>query len=446
MRKYIKFALPGIIFLAIVLRFISLNQSLWLDEATTALVARMPIADIFTKFLPGDFHPPFYYLLMKGWVLLFGASEISLRMPSVILGVLTIYFVYLIAKKLSSKRTALIASILLATSGLAIYYSQEARMYSLAAALVTLSVYLFVEKKWTLFGITLALIGLTDYVALSIIPVFIILSLKDIKKMFLSLVPLLVAFAFWAPTFVRQLGGGVAQRGTAWWSLLGTTTFKNILLIPTKFIFGRIGFDNRVFYGAITLLAFSLFVFLLFKAKKASKTIWFWLISPIIIGILVGLIIPTLSYFRFLFCLPAFYILIAEGIENVGKAKYILLSLVIAINVLSSGYYLTNPKFQREDWRGIAQVVGEDTIVYPANSQKEALVYYQLGNQIVNFTDFVGGPQTIWLSRYVWDIFDPTDAARIKVESLGYNKVSELNLNGVEFWQYSRVVQYARGN
>jgi len=84
------------LFVGLLLRLISIDQSLWLDEATTALAAKMPLADIFTKFLPGDFHPPLYYLLMKGWGSLFGLSEISLRTPSVIFGILTIYFIYLI--------------------------------------------------------------------------------------------------------------------------------------------------------------------------------------------------------------------------------------------------------------------------------------------------------------------------------------------------------------
>ena len=79
-----------VLFFGLIFRLISLNQSLWLDEATTALVARMPIADFFTKFMPADFHPPLYYIVVHFWVRLFGASEISLRIPSIIFGILTI--------------------------------------------------------------------------------------------------------------------------------------------------------------------------------------------------------------------------------------------------------------------------------------------------------------------------------------------------------------------
>src|SRR5687767_8667960 len=128
------------------LRLISINQSLWLDEATSALVAQMSFSDIFIKFLPGDFHPPLYYLVLKIWAGIFGYSEISLRLPSVIFGICTVYVIYLLGKEMFNKKVGLIASLLLATSGLNIYYSQEARMYSLATLLVSLLVYFFIKR------------------------------------------------------------------------------------------------------------------------------------------------------------------------------------------------------------------------------------------------------------------------------------------------------------
>ena len=439
MGKFWKYKLLGIFILGLVMRLIAVNQSLWLDEATTALASKMSVNELFTKFLPGDFHPPLYYLLMKGWTSLFSFSEIALRIPSVIFGVATIYFVYLIARKLYDTKIGIIASILVATSGLLIYYSQEARMYSLAAMLVTLSVFLFLKKKWPFFGICLAVIELTDYVALFIVPVFLFLSLKDIKKMALSLIPLFISFGLWMPIFIQQLTQGVMQKGSAWWNILGTPTIKNILLIPTKFIFGRIGFDNKFLYGVLTLVVASLFVFLLFKARSAGKTIWYWLTLPIIVGVLISLKIPTLSYFRFLFCLPALYILLAYGIGKIEKHKYIFLALVIVINIFSSGYYLFNKKFQREDWRGASAAVGTDEIILPGSSQKEALIYYGKGGQIVK--DPVGS--TIWLSRYVWEISDPDSLTENRIKTLGYNKTAEYDFNGVVFWKYNKLDKYA---
>ncbi len=445
MKKFLlKNGLPLTLFVGLLLRLISINQSLWLDEATTALAAKMPLADIFTKFLPGDFHPPLYYLLMKGWGSLFGLSEISLRTPSVIFGILTIYFIYLIAKKIFDNKTARIASILAATSGLLIYYSQEARMYSLAAFLATLLFYLFLEKKWVLFSIFLPILAMTDYVSLLIIPVFWLLGYKDWKKLALAHIPLFIILIAWLPTFLSQLSGGFSVQGSAWWNLLGTISLKNIALIPVKFIFGRISFNNKILYGAVSLASVLLYSFLLVVRRplkvRPYKVVWAWLIIPILLGILISIKIPILYYFRFLFCLPAFYILAAGGITSLkGKTFWIFLSTAILINIASSSLYLFNPKFQRENWRAVAEAVGADAIIYPSNSQEEALTYYQKGGQIIYFENFdsVGRDLAeVWLSRYVWQIFDSKDMARIKIENLGYNKVQELNLNGVEFWKY----------
>jgi len=426
-----------ILLLTAILRLISINQSLWLDEATTALVAKMSMTDIFGKFLPGDFHPPFYYLLMNSWVKMFGSSEISLRIPSVIFGTASVYFVYLISKKLFDKKTALIASALSATSGLLIYYSQEARMYGLAALLVSAAFYLFLEKRWILFSISLALLGMTDYIALLVIPMFLIFDKENRKKVLVSLIPLVVVFMFWLPTFWNQISGGLGVAGSAWWNILGTLSWKNLALIPVKFILGRISFDNKIIYALAAIASCSVFGFLLIKSLKAPKLIWAWLVTPILLGILISIKVPILYYFRFLFCLPALYILVGRGISSLRGFWFGgILSAAILINIFSSGYYLMDTKFQREDWRGIARAIGTNAVVYPSNSQEEALVYYGKGNQIVYFYDFNGGDTTIWLSRYIWQIFDPGDKARIKVENLGYNKVQELNLNGVEFWKY----------
>ncbi|MBU1130504.1 glycosyltransferase family 39 protein, partial [Patescibacteria group bacterium] len=84
-----------IIFLSIILRFIGINQSLWLDEAIGALVVKsQSYLGIVTQFPLGDNHPPLYYLKLKAWTDIFGYSEFALRSLSVVFGILTIVFVY----------------------------------------------------------------------------------------------------------------------------------------------------------------------------------------------------------------------------------------------------------------------------------------------------------------------------------------------------------------
>ncbi len=427
-----------VLFLGLILRLISINQSLWLDEATSALVAKMPINDIFTKFLPGDFHPPLYYIVLKFWVGVFGSSEITLRVPSVLFGLGTIFVLYLIGKELFDKKTAIIASLFLATSGLHIYYSQEARMYSLAALLVSLSVYLFIKEKWFLLSIALLLMGLNDYVSLFILPAFLIAGYKEWRKIILASVPLVIGFLVWLPVFIKQISAGISIQGTAWWNILGTATLKNIALIPVKFFIGRVSFDNKWLYLLVVTAISALFCYLLFKARKSNAILWSWLVIPVIIGIVISLKVPTLTYFRSLFSLPALYILASAGLQKTGKYKNFIMCAVIFFNITTSGYYLLNPVLHREDWRGAAMAIGQKKIIFPANSQKEALTYYGKSGQIVSVSDLGEKDTVVWLSRYVYEIFDPKDIARRSVESLGYNKVSESSFNGVVLWKYSK--------
>src|SRR3972149_8169918 len=87
--------------LSLCLRLVVINQSLWLDEAIGAIAARdFSYSKILREFMLSDNHPPLYYLFLKAWVSLFGFSEVSLRMPSVLFGVGTIYLVYKISKSL----------------------------------------------------------------------------------------------------------------------------------------------------------------------------------------------------------------------------------------------------------------------------------------------------------------------------------------------------------
>jgi len=263
-----------ILILGLVLRLISLNQSFWLDEATSGLVVRnFSLTEIVTKFSPGDFHPPLYYLILKVWSSFFGTSEIALRFPSIIFGLLTIYFVYLIGKELFNKKAGIIAGILLATSGLHIYYSQEARMYSLTALLVSYLVYLFLKKKWFSFSIILLLTGMTDYPALLVIPVFWLVGRRFWRKLVLSSSLLVISYLIWLPIFIKQLSVGFSTVGSSWGNILGTFSFKNLALIPVKFILGRISFDDKYLYASIILLTAFLFGYLILKSIKSTRRV-----------------------------------------------------------------------------------------------------------------------------------------------------------------------------
>lgn len=427
-----------------------MNESLWLDEATTALVSKMPIIDLFAKFLPSDFHPPLYYLFMHYWVGIFGDSEVALRIPSLIFSLLAIYVV--------CKSFGKIVAILLATGPLVFYYAQEARMYSMAMFLAVglISSFVKISKKgsvgdWVLFSVFLSLLFLTDYVAVLIIPAIWIgawLLKNDSswwRKFIMSHIILFVSMIVWLPTFLKQLKNGlmVSTVSTVWSEVLGKTSLKNLVLIPIKFMIGRIGFDNKLVYISIVALVGLIFTFLIIKGRKVIKIVWLWLLVPLILASFLSFRISFLTYFRFLFVLPALYILLADGIKNSGSFKKLLFFLVVAINLSCIFYYAVNPRFHREDWRSLvafinSRKIADSAVVFVANSNMEAYRYYDRSANLVGPDGVSSKYNQIWLMRYVQEVFDPSDSVRKHVESLGYAKQYELNYNGVVVWEYNK--------
>ena len=169
-----------ILTIAFVLRLININQSLWLDEGINVIFARaLSYKDLIFSYSVGDFHPPFYHLILKTAIEIFGSSELIVRLPSILFGVATVYVTYLIARKLYDEKTGYIASTLMATAPLHIYYSQEARMYSLAAFFTSLSVFYFISiiKKdrlvyWIGFILSTALMLYCDYLPYLMLPIY----------------------------------------------------------------------------------------------------------------------------------------------------------------------------------------------------------------------------------------------------------------------------------
>jgi len=434
---------------AFVIRLFSLNQSLWLDEATSVLAAKnFSFPDLIFKFSPGDFHPPLYYLVLKMWISFFGTSEIAVRVLSVISGVATVYIVYLIGKKLSGSGVAVTAAAFLATAPLHIYYSQEARMYSLETLLAVLVVWFFVSEKWIGLVITAAILLYTDYLpALILIPLFLIKK----KKLVLPFIGVLLLLLPWFPIFLNQLQNGLAVHSNApnWWVTLGKTNFKELALVPVKFMLGRISFYNKSLYAATVLGSGAIFGTALFgtlRKWQKARPLWLLFLFPILAAAALGLYISVFSYFRLLFVLPLFYLLVAYGTQNLGARWFKpLLAGILFINLTASSLYLFTPRFHREDWKSAVSWLEQDAgqksaaTLFVTNNQRDPYIYYSKG--VPSFgPDGLGRGnfEKIYLMRYVQPIFDPQDSLRKKIESVGYQRMAEKDFNGVTVWAYER--------
>ena len=475
--------------LALILRLISLNQSLWLDEAITALaVKNNNLLDLVSKFSLGDLHPPLHYVLLWFWGHLFGYSEISLRLPSVILGVATVWLVYQIGTLQFNKKVGLLAGLLLAVAPLHVYYSQEARMYSLAVLTVTLSFYFLIRmtqgKSWSLLGLLVAntLILFTDYVAYLAIPAQIIYvfmcpymgqkeaksnkGLEGLKQRYFSALLLsLSTLIFWEPVFLMQLSSGISTANTltGWASVVGGAGYKELALIPVKTFMGRISFEDKSLYALITgflSIGYSyVFWHAIRKFNQVIVLLILWIFVPIVLAFGISLFIPVLSYFRLIFILPAFYLLLALGLSNLPHKLFKpILFAVICVNLIFLSMYYINPKFQREDWRGSSAKIdfladGNSLIVFDNNTIFAPFIYYSNllyfskpglkkipANSVDDLAELnTNGITKIFRFEYLFEITDPNRLLEKKLKDSDFALVDTFNFNGVglvHYYQY----------
>ena len=80
--------------------------------------------------MTGDMHPAGVQLFEEFWSSIFGTSELTLRLPFVVMGVLSICLTYLLGKTYLNKKSGLIAAALLTVTYFPILHSELARPYS----------------------------------------------------------------------------------------------------------------------------------------------------------------------------------------------------------------------------------------------------------------------------------------------------------------------------
>ncbi len=402
-----------ILLLALGLRLINLHQSLWLDEAIQfKAISQFSLTELFKIYLPTDFNPPLSYLVNFWFSRVFGFSEIALRLPAVIFGVLTVWLIY----KLGGKWPAL----LLATSGLHLYYSQEARMYSLVTLAVTASFWALKERRWLIYILISLAAIYSHYLAIFIFPAQLFWVKKsEIKSLFFAWLAIGIGYLPWLSVFLQQLAAGKTVGGTVWGGVIGAASLKNILLIPVKFLIGRISLDNNYLFTAVLALPLLLTGWWLWRGIQRQKLLAAWLIIPVGLMMAVSLFMPVLVYFRLLFLLPAFYLLISAA------APKKLLVGFLCLNLITVAIYLFNPRFHREDWRGLAAAlnqVDQPVVIIPAVDA--ALKYYQV-QSIDRLPE-----ENFWYIPYAEPIFDPELKFRQQAADAGFKETSVQHFRG----------------
>jgi len=102
------------------------------------------LKDTFTR-IRDDVHPPLYYLALDVWVMATGESVYAVRLLSTLFGLVVLAGTYATGARLFDRQTGLMAVVVLGTASFFVYYTREARMYTLLLALAALSTWAYVR-------------------------------------------------------------------------------------------------------------------------------------------------------------------------------------------------------------------------------------------------------------------------------------------------------------
>src|SRR5205807_10373514 len=132
----------GTLVLAVLLRFPMLGaKSYWGDEISTLFLIRRGFDGLLAGVARLESTPPLYYALAKLWGAVAGSGEAGLRSLPAALGVGAVAVSYLAARELVSPGAAVMTAALMAVNPILVWYSGDARSYSLAVLLAAVGLF-----------------------------------------------------------------------------------------------------------------------------------------------------------------------------------------------------------------------------------------------------------------------------------------------------------------
>src|SRR5207244_2530367 len=122
-------AVVAVVLASIVLRFVWTGP-LWLDESLSNEIARRPLPQLLTA-LRHDGSPPLYYLMLHGWIAVFGDSTTAVRSLSSVISLFALPLAWLVGREIGGRRLAVPMLLMTASTPYALRYATETRMYQL---------------------------------------------------------------------------------------------------------------------------------------------------------------------------------------------------------------------------------------------------------------------------------------------------------------------------
>jgi len=401
--------------LATLIRFWNLGTwSFWADEIFTVQDS-IKLPDV----MPIN---PIIYMIIQSVTNSLGVNEWSTRLGPCIIGIISIPFIYWIARRMFGAATGIIASLLLVIHPWHIFWSQNARAYTLAFLLASLSAFLFYEAleknkiRYVIGSILLTLFSIFSYLhCILLLPVFVVyvillpflpVSLPkgfNQRNLLIFFVPFILALSSLALPSIREYvysGWGSNEWGRNALYILFTIAYS--LGIP---------FSVASLIGGIHSLAY---------LNRGGLFLICYALIPLVIILAMSPFLNVAGYYLF-FTMPAYLILAAlsasELLSYASRTSKVLSSsilLILVIFLIAQTYlYFTVENGGREKWKEAFQSISgkiekSDYVVIPM--PRVAEYYLQKSNllQLENVIDGLESYKNSWVkeNRNVWFVID----------------------------------------
>lgn len=335
--------------------------SFWGDEAATVLSAERPLGTLWHELGRVDAVHGTYYLFMHFWIELFGASELSVRLPSAIAIGIAVAGTVVLGSMLVSKPVGLIAGIVMAVLPRVTYMGAEGRSYAMtAAAAAWLTVFLLTLLRrgttrrlpWILYGVAVAFsIYLFLYLILIAGVHFLVMLSTGRNRAHLRRFVLAAGVAVVLAGFL--LAYGLTQHNQIAFLASRNYATPNSIIVAQWF--------DKVWLAVPAWALIIVGAVILARRHRASIVLLLgWLVLPTAALVIGNFTVAPMYNLRYLsFCTPAVAIVMAVGISAL-RHNWMRVVVVAAIIGLAVPSYLSERGQYAKDRASAYSGMGSD--------------------------------------------------------------------------------------
>jgi len=348
------FLLLLIILTGTLLRFVYFDRCPYTHDEISSLTRAnySSFSELIEQGVKPDTHPPLLQIFLQYYTKVFGTSEMVVKFPFVICGIVSILLVYLIAAKWFGRTAGLLSAAVVSTIQYTVMYSVIARHYSLGLFLTLFLVYCQInffeaenKRKFLWLGLFTAAGVACSYLhyfcllftAIVALTGFLFINRKNFWQYFIAclLIPLL--FIPYLPVFFVQFGYKGIGGASGWLGAPDSSFFLKYI----RYIFH---YSDLFFILIIALFLFGIITGIMHRNNIFSKYRFItlaWFLIPLLTGYFYSVKVnPILQFSILIFSFPYLLMFLFSFIGEIKplmKTSFVVLILSISTVTLVFG-------------------------------------------------------------------------------------------------------------